>query len=61
MVGPHVGKTIIAVNNEQGERTAFFGPVLSQIPTGEHAARLWDGTHLVAGTPGFHELKGTPR
>ena len=54
-VGLHVGTPIIAV----GER-AFFGPVISQIPRGEDAGRLWDGTLLVAGTPGFHELKGRP-
>jgi len=60
LVGPHVGTPIIAATDEWGERTAFFGPVLSRIPTGEQAARLWDGTLLVAGTPGFHELKGAP-
>lgn len=54
-VGPHVGTPIVAV----GER-AFFGPVISQIPRGEDAGRLWDGTLLVAGIPGFHELKGRP-
>src|SRR6266545_3585182 len=28
-------------------------------PEGEAAGRLWDGTLLVAGTPGFYELKRT--
>jgi hypothetical protein len=28
-------------------------------PTGEAAGRLWDGTLLVAGTPGFYEIKRT--
>jgi len=28
-------------------------------PKGEAAGRLWDGTLLVAGTPGFYELKRT--
>ncbi|WP_141584050.1 DsbA family protein [Actinomadura sp. WMMA1423] len=54
-VGPHVGTPVVAV----GE-VAFFGPVLSRIPRGEEAGRLWDGTLLVAGVPGFHELKGVP-
>ncbi|MFJ3084703.1 hypothetical protein ACIPJG_33825 [Streptomyces halstedii] len=40
--------------------SAFFGPVVSRVPKGEEAGRLWDGTLLVAGTPGFHELKGRP-
>ncbi|GAA3139266.1 hypothetical protein GCM10010466_33030 [Planomonospora alba] len=43
-----------------GGRVVFFGPVVSRVPTGEQAGRLWDGTLPVAGTPGFHELKGTP-
>lgn len=55
--GDHVGTPIVAVD---GGRVVFFGPVVSRVPTGEQAARLWDGTLLVAGTPGFHELKGRP-
>jgi hypothetical protein len=38
---------------------AFFGPVVTPAPKGEAAGRLWDGTLLVAGTPGFFELKRT--
>lgn len=53
VLGPHVGTPVTAVDG-----TAFFGPVMSTVPTGEEAGRLWDGTLLVAGTPGFHELKG---
>ncbi|MFI6483962.1 disulfide bond formation protein DsbA [Nonomuraea sp. NPDC050663] len=54
-VGPHVGTPIVAAG-----QVAFFGPVISEIPSGEAAGRLWDGLLLVAGTPGFHELKGSP-
>lgn len=60
LVGEHVGTPIIAVTGPEGARVAFFGPVISQIPAGEQAGRLWDGTLLVAGVPGFHELKGAP-
>ncbi|MFC0113408.1 mycothiol-dependent nitroreductase Rv2466c family protein [Kibdelosporangium aridum] len=52
-LGPHVGTPIIVADG-----AAFFGPVISKIPVGEPAGRLWDGTLLVASTPGFHELKG---
>jgi len=38
---------------------AFFGPVVTPAPTGEAAGRLWDGVLLVAGTPGFYEIKRT--
>ncbi|SEH01606.1 hypothetical protein SAMN05444920_12154 [Nonomuraea solani] len=57
--GDHVGTPIVAVTRGD-ERVVFFGPVVSRVPTGEQAGLLWDGTLLVAGTPGFHELKGGP-
>ncbi|WP_119730829.1 mycothiol-dependent nitroreductase Rv2466c family protein [Thermomonospora amylolytica] len=60
LVGDHVGTPIIAATTPGGGRTAFFGPVISRVPTGEEAARLWDGTLLVAGVRGFHTLKGVP-
>lgn len=52
LVGDDVGTPVIAV---QG--VAFFGPVVTPAPKGEQAGRLWDGCLLVAGTPGFYELK----
>ncbi len=51
-VGYEVGTPVISV-----EGVAFFGPVLSPIPRGEAAGKLWDGVLLVAGTDGFFELK----
>ncbi|TDE57239.1 disulfide bond formation protein DsbA [Nonomuraea mesophila] len=61
LAGEHVGTPIVAVTGaDGGGRVAFFGPVMSRIPRGEDAGRLWDGTLLVAGTAGFHELKGGP-
>ncbi|MET0234457.1 MAG: disulfide bond formation protein DsbA [Kibdelosporangium sp.] len=59
VLGPHVGTPIIAVTHQDGSQVAFFGPVISEVPTGAQAGLLWDGTLLVAGTPGFHELKAT--
>ncbi|ONI77073.1 disulfide bond formation protein DsbA [Actinosynnema sp. ALI-1.44] len=55
-LGPHIGTPIVAVDD-----IAFFGPVLSRVPTGEQAGRLWDGALLVAATPGFNELVGHAR
>jgi 2-hydroxychromene-2-carboxylate isomerase len=52
LVGDDVGTPVVAVNG-----IAFFGPVVSPAPKGEAAGRLWDGCVLVAGTPGFFELK----
>ena len=51
-VGYEVGTPVISVDG-----ASFFGPVVSPIPRGEDAARLWDGVLLVAGTDGFFELK----
>ena len=51
-VGMDVGTPVISVDG-----VAFFGPVVTPAPKGEAAGRLWDGVVLVAGTPGFYELK----
>jgi hypothetical protein len=51
-VGYEVGTPVIEVDG-----IAFFGPVVTPIPRGEAAAKLWDGVLLVAGTDGFFELK----
>ncbi|MBO0770402.1 MAG: disulfide bond formation protein DsbA, partial [Actinobacteria bacterium] len=51
-VGYEVGTPVISVNG-----TSIFGPVVSPIPRGEDAARLWDGVMLVTATDGFFELK----
>jgi protein-disulfide isomerase-like protein with CxxC motif len=52
LVGEDVGTPVVAFDG-----VAFFGPVVTPAPRGEAAGRLWDGVLLVAGTPGFYELK----
>jgi 2-hydroxychromene-2-carboxylate isomerase len=57
-VGTDVGTPVIhAPGPNPGETVAFFGPVITPAPKGEAAGKLWDGVLLVAGTPGFYELK----
>ncbi|MCX4470551.1 DsbA family protein [Micromonospora sp. NBC_01655] len=56
-VGTDVGTPVVHAPGPDGTPVAFFGPVVTPRPKGEAAGRLWDGVLLVAGTPGFYELK----
>ena len=58
--GKDVGTPIISFSRD-GNMTSFFGPVISRVPRGAEALRLWDAVWEVATFPGLAELKRTLR
>ena len=59
LTGKDVGTPIIHVQPPHG--IAFFGPVISRLPSPEDAVRLWDHVIGLASFPGFAELKRSLR
>lgn len=54
--GRDVGTPIISFDGQ-----SFFGPVMSRVPRGADALRLWDAVWTVATFPGMAELKRSLR
>ncbi len=59
LTGKDVGTPILQFRPPGG--VAFFGPVISRLPTEEQAVELWDHVIGLASFPGFAELKRSLR
>lgn len=59
LTGKDVGTPILHFEPPAG--VAFFGPVISRLPSDEQAVELWDHVVALARFPGFAELKRSLR
>ena len=59
LTGKDVGTPILHFRPPTG--AAFFGPVISRLPSDEEAVALWDHVAALAAFPGFAELKRSLR
>ena len=56
--GRDVGTPIISFGDDG---LSFFGPVISRIPRGSDAVKLWESVNTLASFPGFAEMKRSLR
>ena len=59
LTGRDVGTPILHFRPPDG--TAFFGPVISRLPSADEAVELWDHVVALAAFPGFAEIKRSLR
>ena len=59
LTGRDVGTPILHFKPPGG--TAFFGPVISRLPSRDDAVELWDHVIALTGFPGFAEIKRSLR
>ena len=59
--GKDVGTPILTFNPSGLKEASFFGPVISTIPRGEEATKLWDAIETIATASGMAELKRSLR
>ncbi|MGQ0615916.1 MAG: mycothiol-dependent nitroreductase Rv2466c family protein [Acidimicrobiia bacterium] len=57
--GGFIGTPVLSFLPPDGP--SFFGPVISQAPTGADAVRMWDAVRTLAENPDFSELKRSVR
>jgi len=59
LCGDDIGTPIIAMDDRDGNRAGYFGPVITRVPDTEASLDLWDALATMISVPGFWELKRT--
>ena len=59
--GRDVGTPILTFHPGTEREGSFFGPVISRIPRGAEAVKLWDAVEIIATMSGVAELKRSAR
>ncbi len=59
LTGDNVGTPIIAVENRNGVKQGYFGPVITRVPPTEDSLAMWDALITMMNVDGFWELKRT--
>lgn len=59
LAGDDIGTPIIALENSDGDKQGYFGPVITRVPPGDQSLKMWDALTAMMDVPGFWELKRT--
>ena len=59
LAGEDIGTPIIACNDCYDNRQAYFGPVITRVPSTEDSLKMWDALRAMMDVQGFWELKRT--
>ena len=59
LAGEDIGTPIIGFHDRNGDRRAFFGPVITRVPSPGDSLDMWDSLMTLMNIDGFWELKRT--
>ena len=59
LAGDDIGTPIIAFDNRDGVKQAYFGPVITRVPSTDDSLAMWDALVAMMNIDGFWELKRT--
>lgn len=59
LTGTDVGTPIIAMENSDGDKVGYFGPVITRVPETKKSLAMWDALVEMTDIDSFYELKKT--